>query len=214
VGGWVATQTNGESPILELENLHGDIVGTASTSVTAKALTSTSDTSEYGVPRTATPPKYSWLGASERATTLASGVVAMGARSYVSQIGRFVQTRPVPGGSANAYSYVSGDPVNESDPSGESSTDLSGWLIEVNNGIAQQVVVREAQREAAARAEAEAAAAAAATAAEYAAGPTADGELGVAAWTSIATAPWAPVETVVEKGLVIVGGAALKEKCG
>jgi RHS repeat-associated protein len=289
VGGLVATQTNGESPVLQVENLHGDIVATASTSVAAKALASTSDTSEYGVPRTATPPKYSWLGASERATTLPTGVVAMGARSYVPQIGRFLQTDPVPGGSANAYSYTSGDPVNESDPSGESSTGLSGWLTEVNNGIAQQVVVREAQREAAARAEAEAAAAAAvaaaaATTAEYAAGPAADSELGetfgwgleeggveageleewilgparglggrldsvrlfsgkewqpwpkgikvlakiggaikkfvngkacdAAAWTSIATAPWAPVETVVEKGLVIVGGAALKEKCG
>jgi RHS repeat-associated protein len=182
VGGLVATQTNGEAPVLRIENLHGDIVGTASMSTTATALTSTSDTSEYGVPRTATPPKYSWLGASERATTLASGVVAMGARSYVPQIGRFLQSDPVPGGSANAYSYTSGDPVNESDPSGESSTGLSGWLTEVNNGIAQQVVVREAQREAAARAEAEAAAAAAAEAAaasagEYESGPGAEGEV-------------------------------------
>jgi RHS repeat-associated protein len=183
VGGLVATQTNGESPVLRVENLHGDIVGTASTSATATALTSTNDTTEYGVPRTSTPPKYSWLGASERATTLASGVVAMGVRSYVPQIGRFLQTDPVPGGSANSYSYVSGDPVNESDPSGESSFGLSSWLTSLNDSIGQAVVVRAAQREAAARAEAEAAAAAAAEAAgategEYEAGPELEDEPG------------------------------------
>jgi RHS repeat-associated protein len=289
VGGLVATQTNGETPVLEIENLHGDIVGTASMSATAKALASTSDTTEFGVPRTATPPKYSWLGASERATTLPTGVIAMGVRSYVPQIGRFLQTDPVPGGSANSYSYTSGDPVSESDPSGERSAGLSGWLTEINNQIGQGVVVREAQREAAARAAAEAAAreaakAAAAAAGEYDGGPVVVSEPGeevggeleegdleagelqewilgparglggrlasvgltsfkewkpwpkgikilakvggaikkfingkacnAAAWTSIATAPWAPVETVVEKGLVIVGGAALKVKCG
>jgi RHS repeat-associated protein len=175
-GNLVATQTNGEAPVLQITDLHDDVVATASMSVTATALVSTNDTTEFGVPRTSTPPKYSWLGGTGAPTTLPSGVVALGTRSYVPQIGRFLQSDPVEGGSSNAYAYSSGDPVNNSDPSGESAAGLSGWLTEMNSGIGQGVVVREAQREAAARAEAEAAAAAAAAAAdaapgEYEAGP-------------------------------------------
>lgn len=64
-------------------------------------------------------PKHSWLGSIELSTELPSGVIDMGARSYVPEIGRFLQPDPIPGGSANAYSYTVGDPVNSSDPSGE-----------------------------------------------------------------------------------------------
>ncbi len=169
-GSLVATQTNGESPVLQVTNLHGDVVATASISATATALASTNDTTEFGVPRTATPPKYSWLGGAERATTLASGVIAMGARTYVPQIGRFLQTDPQAGGSANAYAYSSDDPVNNSDPSGEATGGLSDWLYGQNEQIGQEVIAREAAREAAARAAAEAAAAAAAEAAAAAPG--------------------------------------------
>jgi uncharacterized protein RhaS with RHS repeats len=42
----------------------------------------------------------------------------MGARSYVPQLGRFLQPDPMAGGSANAYSYTFGDPVNTTDPTG------------------------------------------------------------------------------------------------
>jgi RHS repeat-associated protein len=157
-GALLATQTNGEAPIVQITNLHGDVVGTASLSESATGLSSSSDTTEYGVPRTSSPPKYSWLGGDQRATTLASGVIAMGARSYVPQIGRFLQTDPVPGGSANAYAYGSADPVNNSDPSGESAPAFPKWLFEVNNVIRQEIIAREAAREAAARAAAEAAA--------------------------------------------------------
>ncbi|HEX5852318.1 MAG TPA: RHS repeat-associated core domain-containing protein [Solirubrobacteraceae bacterium] len=175
-GSLIATQTNGEAPIVQITNLHGDVVATASLSESATGLSSTNDTTEYGVPRTSTQPKYAWLGGSRRQTTLASGVIAMGARSYVPQIGRFLQTDPVAGGSANAYAYGSDDPVNNTDPSGESTTGLSSWLHALNDQIGQEIVVREAAREAAARAAAEAAAAAAAAAAEatpgeYEAGP-------------------------------------------
>jgi hypothetical protein len=44
----------------------------------------------------------------------------MGVRSYVPQLGRFLQPDPRPGGSASAYAYTFGDPpVDTSDPSGE-----------------------------------------------------------------------------------------------
>jgi RHS repeat-associated protein len=81
-------------------------------------LLSTTDSSEFGVPTTGTPAKYSWLGGEQQPTELPSGVIAMGARSYVPQLGRFLQADPIPGGSANAYAYTFGDPVNSSDPSG------------------------------------------------------------------------------------------------
>jgi hypothetical protein len=42
----------------------------------------------------------------------------MGARAYNSQTGRFSQTDPVPGGSANAYDYALQNPVINSDLTG------------------------------------------------------------------------------------------------
>jgi RHS repeat-associated protein len=85
-------------------------------SETATGLASKADTSEFGVPTVTAPAQYSWLGASELPTELPSGVITMGARSYVPQIGRFLQPDPAPGGSADAYTF--GDPVNTNDPSG------------------------------------------------------------------------------------------------
>jgi RHS repeat-associated protein len=163
ITGLVAIQTNGEAPVLQLANLHGDIVATASASGTATKLASTSDTSEYGVPRTTTPPKYSWLGSDQRATELPTGVVAMGARSYVPELGRFLQEDPVEGGSANAYTYTFGDPVNSSDPSGDYTATVEEWAQAGSGRVAEEAVqAREAElaaikaaEEAAARAEAE-----------------------------------------------------------
>jgi hypothetical protein len=100
-------------------------------------------------------------------TELPSGVTEMGARSYVPELGRFLQPDPIPGGSANAYAYTFGDPVNSSDPSGASS--LPSWFSEffaenaqrVDQQIAEQereereAAERLAAEEAAARAEAE-----------------------------------------------------------
>lgn len=82
---------------------------------------------------TSLPPKYSWLGADEIQTELSCGVMDMGARSYVPQIGRFLPPAPRPGGSTNAYAYTFGDPVNMFDPSGEFTVATSTWLIEFNN---------------------------------------------------------------------------------
>jgi RHS repeat-associated protein len=157
-GNLVATQTNSEAPILEVEDLHGDVVGTAPISETATGLSSTNDPTEYGVPRTGNPPKYSWLGALQLSTELPSGVIAMGARAYVPRMGRFLQPDPVQGGSANAYAYTYGDPVNASDPTGEFTVGMPTWVGEFLDGeaeVATEEAIERAAEEQAAREEAE-----------------------------------------------------------
>ncbi len=118
-GALAAIQTNGQSPELQLADLHGDIIGTAAVSETESKLVPANETNEYGVPRTSITAKYSWLGAAERPTELPTGVINMGARTYIPQLGRFEQTDPQPGGSANAYAYTDDDPINQADLSGE-----------------------------------------------------------------------------------------------
>ncbi len=176
-GSLVGIQNNGETPVLELTNLHGDIIATASLSETATELASKTDTSEFGVPTVSNPEKYAWLGSMGLPTELPSGVIAMGVRSYVPQLGRFLQPDPMPGGSANAYAYTFGDPVNSTDPTGEYVE--GSYLTAVNDTQNREAVEREeareaairAAREAAARAAAEQAAREAAEAAAGAAGP-------------------------------------------
>jgi RHS repeat-associated protein len=164
-GGLAAVQSNGEAPVLQIEDLQGNIVGTASLSETATGLLSKSYSTEYGVPRTSSPAKYSWMGGEALATELPSGIVAMGARSYVPEIGRFLQPDPIEGGSANEYTYTYGDPVNTSDPSGEFTVATPDWVngflseqAEIATEAAIQAAIQRAAEERAAREEAEAAA--------------------------------------------------------
>ncbi len=179
--GLVATQHDSEAPTLQISNLHGDIVATAMDSEAATSLASTiGEPGEYGVPATEAPPKYSWLGAHTIPTEMPSGIDTMGVRSYVPQLGRFLQPDPKPGGSANAYAYTFGDPINTNDLSGESA--IPGWLSEFASENAHRVVAEEAAREAAARAEAERKAAEAAAAAEVDAGMNATFVSGEEEW--------------------------------
>jgi RHS repeat-associated protein len=138
--GLAAIQTDAEKPTLQLSNLHGDIIGTAADEESATKLLSSTNTTEYGVPTIGSPSRYSWLGTQELPTEFPSGVAAMGARSYVPQIGRFLQPDPQPGGSANAYAYTHGNPLNETDLSGEwSLNQTSGGLSAVGTGEGQQL---------------------------------------------------------------------------
>jgi RHS repeat-associated protein len=155
IGGLAAIQVNSATAVLQLTDLHGDIVATAALSETETKLLSSTEPSEYGVPTTSSPAKYSWLGGEQQPTELPSGVIAMGARSYVPELGRFLQPDPVPGGSANAYAYTFGDPVNSSDPSGELTYGFSGWLKAQDNQEAKEVAEREVARETLEREEAE-----------------------------------------------------------
>jgi RHS repeat-associated protein len=160
-GSLAATQTNSATAILQLPDLHGDIIATASRNETETKLLSVNETNAYGVP-SGTPPRYSWLGGGSVPTELPSGILATGARSYIPQLGRFLQTDPVPGGSANAYTYTFGDPVNISDPNGAYTYGgPSAALVHTIEQIAAEAAAEQAAINAAAAAAAAAKAAAA-----------------------------------------------------
>jgi len=108
----------GDTTVLQLQNLHGDIVATASIDANATALTARFETDEFGNPREQSGRRYGWLGGKQRRAELASGVIQMGVRSYVPALGRFTSVDPVAGGSATAYEYGNADPVNNLDLTG------------------------------------------------------------------------------------------------
>jgi RHS repeat-associated protein len=155
-GTLVAIQHNSEKPVLQLANLHGDEIATATDSETVTEPASTiAEPNEYGVPATEAPPKFSWLGAHEMPTALPSGIIMMGARTYIPQLGRFLQTDPQPEGSANAYTYTYGDPINTNDLTGEWTFEPPIWLQEANAGWGAREEQAQLAREQAAREEAE-----------------------------------------------------------
>ncbi|MEU7858133.1 phospholipase A2 [Nonomuraea sp. NPDC049141] len=102
---------------LQLTNLHDDInvVYTVAGGV-PMAL----DFDEFGNPRAGQPStRYGWHGAAERATDTPDGTILMGVRLYQPKLGRFLQTDPVDGGSANAYDYAAQSPTSNADLDGK-----------------------------------------------------------------------------------------------
>ncbi len=140
-GSLAATQHNSEATILQLHDLEGNIVATAAVSETETKLLTTYNPTEFGVPVNGTPPtKYSWLGADGLATETSSGAANPGGGSYVSQLGRPLQTEPVapPGAPDGTY-------VNPYIGSAGSGADFAG-----DSAYAAGAPGREAERQKAA----------------------------------------------------------------
>jgi RHS repeat-associated protein len=125
----ITTPTNGSSTTNAALNLTGT-AGNSTNDAAALTLNITPDPNaaplsvfdydEFGTPRAPSQAsRYGYLGAKQRSAELPSGVIAMGARSYVPSLGRFLQVDPVDGGSANPYDYANQDPINDLDLEGE-----------------------------------------------------------------------------------------------
>jgi RHS repeat-associated protein len=120
IGGELAAiQKSGKEVELQLTNLHGDVSATAALSPIVTELKMAPRFDEFGNPTGNSAGRYGWLGGNQRRTEFASGVIQMGARSYVPSLGRFLTPDPVLGGSANPYDYANQDPINNFDLNGE-----------------------------------------------------------------------------------------------
>lgn len=133
-GDLAALQSSTGSHLLQLANLHGDIITTVDSAALVEGISGNYDTTEYGEPRpreltdtNSNTPRYGWLGAKRRSTDTLGGLILMGVRLYNPMLGRFLQIDPVVGGNANAYDYCTGDPINCFDLDGRKGWHKKAW---------------------------------------------------------------------------------------
>ena len=122
-GGLTIDLANDGAATLQLANLHGDIVATAT--LGQPGVNDFTETDEYGNPANAPSTaarRYGWLGTHQRDSDTVGGLTLMGARLYNPTTGRFLSIDPVDGGNDNAFTYPP-DPINKIDLDGHA------WFI-------------------------------------------------------------------------------------
>jgi streptogramin lyase len=111
-GTLAASETQGETAVLQLHDLQGNIAATIKDKTGETELLSKYNSTEFGVPNNGKePPKFAWLGAGDITRSLPSGVITYGTTSYVPQTGRALQSQQVeppglPGGSGAGAPYT------------------------------------------------------------------------------------------------------------
>ncbi|MCA1834527.1 MAG: PA14 domain-containing protein [Actinomycetota bacterium] len=122
-GGLLAVYS-GATPSYTLRNGHGDVIKTLSSS---GATQETYSYDEFGTLTSAqTPTKYGYTGSFGSEREPDSALVRMGVRLYDPLLGRFTSVDPLMGGSANAYDYVSQNPITGMDLSGTREEEYDG----------------------------------------------------------------------------------------
>jgi RHS repeat-associated protein len=132
-GGLAATVDQTGTVILRLKNMHGDVVATCPDDSAATGVTSYSESTEFGAPRTpaTAPDNYGWLGSDARNSNDLGGLTLMGLRLYNPASGRFLSTDSIRGGSANSYDYVDADPINGQDLTGTCNQHTSACVLAI-----------------------------------------------------------------------------------
>ncbi|MFE9455728.1 DNRLRE domain-containing protein [Streptomyces californicus] len=121
-----ATTAKSGNIALQLVTVHGDVA--LQLPLDAAEAPVAMDYDEYGLPRaTSAQGRYGWLGGAQRSGETVTGLTLMGVRLYNPETGRFLSVDPVYGGSANAYEYAMGDPVNGFDLDGKKAKKTTKW---------------------------------------------------------------------------------------
>lgn len=123
--GGVMLTTRSSGNVWSYPNWHGDHVATANQAGAKQGGTASYDpfgnlTSGTPVDNGAGALDYGWHGQAQRPLDTTAGLtptIEMGARQYLSQLGRFIEQDPIEGGVDNDYTYVT-DPINNSDLNG------------------------------------------------------------------------------------------------
>ncbi len=108
-GGLVAVEESGKQAILQLRDLQGNIIGTASLSETAGKPLTLERTTTFGVPISEKPQdKYGWLGTEGLTSNLSSGIIVHDGITYVPQLDVPIQAEgtPVPAPALTVAPYV------------------------------------------------------------------------------------------------------------
>jgi YD repeat-containing protein len=94
-GGLAAVEESGKQAILQLRDLQGNIIETASLNETRGEPLTKERSTEYGVPVSEKPTdKYGWLGTSGVSSNLPSGSIVQDGATYVPQLGSPLQAAP------------------------------------------------------------------------------------------------------------------------
>lgn len=133
-GGVLWTKRAGGGDVWSYPNLHGDITATTNATGVKQGGTRTYD--PYGNPlgtatlvdNSAGNWDYTWHGTQQRPLEHEPNltpVIEMGARQYSTQLGRFLETDPIEGGTPNDYTYVA-DPIGSADLTGACEVQIPG----------------------------------------------------------------------------------------